>query len=100
MEDDISDEELPNFSIKFNFQENSVDEALVSGEELRFASLTDAEMENILENRHSVKTKKNTKWAIKTFQGTSISSQIAHFMTILNVSILKLVADLSPECLL
>ena len=86
MEDDVLDKELPNFSIKFNFQENSFNE--VSKEEVRFASLTDAEMENILENRHSVKTKKNTKWGIKTFKGTSICSQIAHFMTILNVSIL------------
>ena len=51
MEDDILDEELPNFSIKFNFQENSVTE--VNEEEVRFASLTDPEMENILENRHS-----------------------------------------------
>ena len=85
MEDDIFDEDLPNFSLKFNF-EQPVNEV---SEEVRFAALTDAEMENILENRHSVKTKKNTKWVIKTFKGTSISSQIAHFMMLLNVSILN-----------
>ena len=44
MEDNILVEELPNFSIKFNFQENSFDEV---NKMVRFASLTDASIENI-----------------------------------------------------
>jgi hypothetical protein len=38
-------------------------------ENLRFATLSDNELEKILEGKHSEKTKKTTKWAVSTFKG-------------------------------
>ena len=51
--------EIPNFSLDTNFlYENNL-----IGDQ-RFATLTGTE------NRHAEKTKKNTRWAVKTFKGT------------------------------
>ena len=57
--------EIPNFSLDMDFlyENNPIREQW-------FTTLTDTEMDDILKNPHAEKTKKNKKWAVKTFKGT------------------------------
>ena len=53
--------ELPNFNLNF------FDEPLAKTK--RFANLSEKELSNLLEQRHSQNTKKSTNWSVTTFRG-------------------------------
>ena len=40
-----------------------------TGENNRFANLSERDLEKILEDKESKKTKKNTNWCVSTFKG-------------------------------
>ena len=53
--------ELPNFNLHF-FDEPPA-------KTKRFANLSEKELSNLLEQRHSQNTKKSTNWSVTTFPG-------------------------------
>ena len=65
-----SKEGLPNFDINFFSSEPS---------RKRFASLTDEELNKLLDEKHSKKTKTTTNWGISTFKGR----QIINFLSLM-----------------
>ena len=48
----------------------------------RFASLSESELEELVGERHSKKTKETTNWSVSTFKGKKQLSEInRHFLT-------------------
>ena len=64
-------EDQPNFSLAFDLpagrQANKRKEN--EAQQARFPNLSEQELEKILAERHSAKTKKATNWSVATFKG-------------------------------
>ena len=60
-----NNEILPNFGISLASQEGSQKPQ----EKPRFASLPSSDLDQIVSERHSKKTKQTTNWSISTFKG-------------------------------
>ena len=54
----------------------STDLVKSSESEKRFASLSERELEKLLEDKHSSKTKKSTNWCVSTFKGNNLKSSL------------------------
>ena len=63
-------EEIPDFSFHLDdlFDDESPSTASETGKE-RFPNLSEHDLEQILEERHSKATKKSTNWIVGTFKG-------------------------------
>ena len=66
-------EELPNFSIGIDLlgpdQTSSKDNAEKNSQVARFANLSEDQLQQILEERHALGTKRVTNWSLTTFKG-------------------------------
>ena len=64
-------EDQPNFSLAFDLpassQVNKSNEN--EAQQARFPNLSEQELEKILAERHSARTKKTTNWSVATFKG-------------------------------
>ena len=56
--------------------DKSTDLVKSSESEKRFASLSERELEKLLEDKHSSKTKKSTNWCVSTFKGNNLKSSV------------------------
>ena len=69
----VDEEELPNFSLgpEFLNPKKGANEKDASGQVTpnRFATLSESEMQAILEEKHAARTKQLTNWSINTFKG-------------------------------
>jgi len=76
-------EDLPNFSLAFDLPASS--QANKSNEKepqkARFRNLSEQELEKILAERHSARTKKATNWSVSTFKGKHHCLCRAFFVT-------------------
>ena len=65
-------QELDNVSEMVETSDKSKDQQLsesATGENNRFANLSERDLEKIIEDKESKKTKKNTNWCVSTFKG-------------------------------
>ena len=62
-----NNEVLPDFSLEMEFL--APKEKSKSSEKTRFPNLTEPELQKILAERHSARTKKATNWSVATFKG-------------------------------
>ena len=81
-------EELPNFSIGIDLlgpdQTSSKDNAEKNSQVARFANLSEDQLQQILEERHALGTKRVTSWSLTTFKG-KISVFIVFFFNLFNL---------------
>ena len=62
-----NNEVLPDFSLEVEFL--APKEKSKSSEKTRFPNLTEPELQKILAERHSARTKKASNWSVATFKG-------------------------------
>jgi len=69
----VDEEELPIFSLGLEFlnPKKGANEKDASGQMTlnRFATMSESEMQTILEEKHAARTKQLTNWSINTFKG-------------------------------
>ena len=80
-------ENVPNFDINFDnlIYEGEVDRMANQNENsgegpgrseataTRFANMSESDLQNLLRDKHSTKTKQTTNWCVSTFKGNYIS---------------------------
>ena len=63
-------EDQPNFSLAFDLPASSQGKSNENeAQQARFPNLSEQELEKILAERHSARTKKTTNWSVATFKG-------------------------------
>ena len=70
--EDTNYEEVPNFSIEIeglSANPSPLKTHKIKEEEVRFATLSEGDLQDILTERHSKATKKSTNWSVGTFNG-------------------------------
>ena len=64
-----NNEELPDFSLEMEFLAPKEKSENSEKEPERIPNLTEPELQKILAERHSARTKKTTNWSVATFKG-------------------------------
>ena len=86
-------EDQPNFSLAFDLPSSS--QANKSNEkeaqQVRFPNLSEEELDKILAERHSARTKKTTNWSMATFKGKHHCLCRVFLLHLLNLTKIQLI---------
>ena len=64
-----NNEELPDFSLEMEFLPREEKSKSSKNKPVRFPNLTEPELQKILAERHTARTKKTTNWSAAIFKG-------------------------------